>query len=207
MRAKRRIDRLCARQPIDDASFGMQVAQYQNLWGDVGMYAHLANQLSKARLRLVFIFALMGLSICFTSPASAECQNAREVCDAINWCLRNPDPRNATNRERLEDSTARGVWSEIEAWTTRCQRDLGSTWNDYSRASGGCTSNNWVDQGQRAHSGVCADLPAKRAYCYTQGGYYELGHLGPPGTGPCNGQADEGAACRCGSSPGVVHLR
>lgn len=153
---------------------------------------------------ILFIFLVFFAAI-FGDRALA-CNSPKEVCDAILWCLKEPSARNANNREKLNDAVKKGVWSEIHAWTDICQNHLGTMPKEWQRASGGCKENDFVEAGRKAdeyrNAGKdhCEGQITKQ-YCYTQGRYYEIGHLGPPGTGICE---VIGSACACGNSPGSL---
>jgi hypothetical protein len=166
------------------------------------------------RLKL-FVFLILALTIVGTGQSHA-CQSNGEVCSDILWCLKDGsvDPN---DRQHLSDAVKGDIWSEIGAWTEKCQssRRHGDSYENWNTAKAQCSDADWVNMGREAkkhldagHDKCAGDVSI--AYCYTQGNYYKLGNVGPGGFGSggvCEGPTTDGAPCHCGDSPGTVRKR
>jgi hypothetical protein len=140
------------------------------------------------------VFALI---LAATREASADCASMADACRHIQWCLSNTDARNATNRANLQGATRGDVWSEISAWTARCQHDLGSA-GTFDNDAGSCTPNNWVDLGRPARSTSCP-APPKGGGALPGGGSCET-----PSGGSCYSTLGFGASCIFNGEGGTV---
>ena len=129
--------------------------------------------------------------------AWAGCASGPDVCRHIQWCLGNTDARNATNKANLENATRGDIWSEIQAWTARCQHDLGSA-GTFDSSSAACTQNDWVDLGRLARSTSCpAPSPGG-------GGLPGGGTCQTPAGGSCFSTIGFGGSCQCNGQGGTV---
>jgi hypothetical protein len=158
------------------------------------------------RILLIVVVVCIAMQ---SSATTAACSSPKEVCDDIKWCLTtNPwpnGPDNTQNMAQLREAAQKGAEQEIYTWTDRCQRDVGSDARAWEKASAGCYNNGeWAELAKQALEGNCTGSVATRFYCVTLGKYYELGQLGPAGTGICRGPSSVGAACSCGSGENAV---
>jgi hypothetical protein len=148
-------------------------------------------------------FTLSLAASAFIGQSSIACE-AFKACGDIRYCAY----ENLTPANRWQASLATALQNDdlngIVANTNACQSAVGSA--DWSKHSAQC---DLIDIGHKARTAQCAQYlsPAPPPgpppqYCYTQGKYYEIGHLGPPGQGVC--RITGGGGCACGDSPGQL---
>lgn len=142
---------------------------------------------------------------------SLACEKYK-ACGDIHYCaFENLTPQNAWREalvRALQDDDQTGILADTNA----CQSAVGTP-NEWDTHKQSC---DLQEIGRAARASRCADFlspppppPGRRWYCYTEGKYYELEHLGPPGTGICQGPHTVGEYCQCGtgsnsSAPGTV---
>lgn len=187
--------------PAADAPRSLWVAtaiRWRYSWADI--QSILLNE-SDMRLSTIFVAALIHFAFC---SATFACSPA-DVCEHVKWCATDGGPRNELNRTELRKSIGRGETSNIWGLTERCQHDVGSDYQGWRVVQEGCPDPVYSKIAEALNSnGITSCAKRQRFYCYTQGKYYELDHLGPPGTGVCRGTPRGGATCACGESPGTV---
>lgn len=137
--------------------------------------------------------------------------DAYKACNDLDYCMyKNLTPQNIW-RQALSDAARDGDLNGIVADANACQAAVGSA-GDWANNSGGCGPG-LADIAKKAYKQTCGALVAPppppsppKQYCYTQGKYYEIGYLGPPGTGIC--EAMSSGSCNCGGvSPGQIVKR
>jgi len=163
----------------------------------------------------VVLLVLLLFAVGIASNAGADCSVPQKiaVCEHIKYCSqKNLTPKN-TDLARLLNAIKREDGHAIKDATGSCQKNVGNR-GDWDTHVAGCgvddirlivisaKQNGW-DCGKALNTP--APQHVDKYYCYTQGKYYELDQLGPPGTGICRGPKNDDAACTCGSSsPGTV---
>jgi hypothetical protein len=153
-----------------------------------------------------FIAALFALLV---GPISAQACDMLKACNHINYCAYiQLDPTNESDRQNLLAALQRDDPPAIKDFTHKCQKHYG---HEASWLSDGddCPNETINQAGRSAKNTHCGSLftppppPAPPVvYCYTQGKYYEIGNLGPVGTGICRDLGN--GKCACGSSPGQI---
>jgi hypothetical protein len=133
------------------------------------------------------------------------------ACQHIVYCAYiQLDSTNYTDRTNLLSGLERDNGSDIKDATDKCQTHYGHH-DSYVADFQGCDAEQANQIGRHAKKTHCASMfqpppppPGPVDYCETQGKYYELGKLGPPGYGICELEVDP-KYCHCGESYGQTH--